>query len=70
MSITTPEITSIAKNVLLGNAAAATATVAVIGIKNWSREIKGKAEFEIVRNLIRATYKLRDELQICRSPLK
>ena len=34
----------------------------------WSRELKGKAEFEGARNLARATYKLRDALRHCRSP--
>lgn len=56
------------KDVLLGCAAATTAIVAVIGLKNWSRELKGRAEFEAARNLIRATYKLRDEIARCRSP--
>jgi len=69
MCMTTPEIITVMKDVLLGIAAATTATVAVIGLKSWSRELKGKAEFEVARNLIRATYKLRDELQNCRSPL-
>jgi len=68
MCMTTPEIITVIKDVLLGFAAATTATVAVIGLKSWGRELKGKAEFEVARNLIRATYKLRDELQICRSP--
>jgi len=68
MCMTTPEIISAVKDVILGIAAATTATVAVIGLKSWSRELKGKAEFEVARNLIRATYKLRDELQNCRSP--
>ena len=66
--MTTPEVITAIKDVLLGLAAATTAVVAVIGLKNWSRELKGKAEFEIARNMIRATYKLRNELQICRSP--
>lgn len=66
--MTTPEVITAIKDVLLGLAAATTAIVAVIGLKNWSRELKGKAEFEIARNMIRATYKLRNELQNCRSP--
>ncbi len=66
--MTVPELITAIKDVLLGVAGATTATVAVIGLKNWRRELKGKAEFEVARNLIRATYKLRDELQNCRSP--
>jgi hypothetical protein len=66
--MTTPEIITAAKDVLLGIAAATTATVAVVGLQSWRRELKGKAEFETARNLIKATYKLRDDLQNCRSP--
>ncbi|MEQ1486150.1 hypothetical protein [Methyloglobulus sp.] len=66
--MTTPEIITAIKDVFLGIAAATTAIVAVLGLKNWSRELKGKTEFEVARNLIRTTYKLRDEIQNCRSP--
>jgi hypothetical protein len=62
------EIITAIKDVLLGGAAVATASVAVIGLKNWSRELRGKADFDVARGLIRATYKLRDEIRACRSP--
>ncbi len=64
----TAEIISIIKDILIAVAAAVTATVAVLGLKSWSRELRGKADFEVARGLIRATYKLRDELGFCRSP--
>lgn len=63
------EIITAVKDTLLALAGATTATVAVIGLKNWSRELRGKAAFETARALARATYKLRDELKLCRSPL-
>ncbi len=63
-----PEIMSMIKDFSLAIAAITTATVAVFGLKNWSRELKGKANFEVGRALIRATYKLRDELRYARSP--
>lgn len=56
------------KDLLLGGAAVATASVAVAGLKRWRLELRGKADFEAARALARATYKLRDELAICRSP--
>jgi len=62
------EVTSIIKDIALSGAAITTATVAIIGLKSWSRELKGKAEFEVGRALILATYKLRDELKHARSP--
>lgn len=56
------------KDVVLGLAAATTAIVALIGLRKWRQELHGKAHFDAARGLIRATYKLRDELRICRSP--
>lgn len=49
-------------------AAIATGCVAIKGLQSWSRELKGKADFDVARSLIRSTYKLRDELRCCRSP--
>jgi hypothetical protein len=57
------------KDVALGLAAIVTATVAVRGLRRWREELRGKADFEVARGLVRATYKLRDEIQSCRLPL-
>jgi hypothetical protein len=62
------EIITVTKDIILIFAAIATAHVAINGLQSWSRELKGKADFEIARNLIRSVYKLRDELGYCRSP--
>jgi hypothetical protein len=67
--MTGPEILSMVKDVFLACAAAVTATVALLGLKSWSRELRGKAEFDVARSLIRSTYRLRDEIQSSRSPL-
>jgi hypothetical protein len=65
--MTIPELVIVIKDIIIGIAAATTATVAVLGLKNWSRELKGKTEFEIGRCLLRATYKMRDQIRNCRS---
>jgi hypothetical protein len=67
--MTTPEIITAVKDIIISIAAILTASAAIIGLKNWSRELKGKTEFETARGIIRATYKLRDEIEKCRSPL-
>ena len=67
-SLATLEIISAFKDIILACAALVTASIAVYGVKSWSRELKGKASFEVARGLIRATYKLRDELGYSRSP--
>ena len=56
------------KDVLVGAAAVTTAVVAVIGLSKWRKELEGKTQFDAARGLIKSTYKLRDQLQICRSP--
>ena len=61
------EITSIAKDFFLSAAAISTSLVAFFGLKSWQRELTGKAEFKTARNLIRATYKLRNRLKDFRS---
>ncbi|QPB83540.1 hypothetical protein CWC22_011300 [Pseudoalteromonas rubra] len=66
--MSTTEIITAIMNIVLSGAAITTATVAILGLKSWSRELKGKAEFEVGRALILATYKLRDELKYARSP--
>lgn len=56
------------KDVLLGGAALTTAVVAVTGLKKWRQELEGKSQFDAARGLVKSTYKLRDQLQVCRSP--
>ena len=67
-NLTWVEIISVSKDIVLTLAALVTISIAVYGVKSWSRELRGKAYFEVARGLIRATYKLRDELGYSRSP--
>jgi len=66
--MTPMEIAATVKDALVAIAAAITAIVAVIGLSNWNRELRGKAAFDVARSLARAMYKLRDEIRDCRSP--
>ncbi len=52
----------------LGLAALATAWVARKGVDAWSRELRGRAQFEAARSLFKVVLKLRDALQSARSP--
>jgi hypothetical protein len=67
--MSTLEIVTATKDVVLAIAGVVTAVVAVLGLKTWSRQLRGTADFEVARKLAKATYKLRDEIQIYRSPL-
>ena len=57
------------RDLALAGAAVVTAAAAVRGLRTWRQELRGKADFDVARGLIRATYKVRDEIQSCRSPL-
>lgn len=62
------EVFSIIKDVCLAGAAVITAFVAYTGLEKWQKELRGKANFEVARELIKSVYKLRDALGYCRSP--
>lgn len=63
------EIVSVISDITLAVAAGVTAYAAVTGLRSWERELKGRAGFELARSFARATYKLRDEVRMCRTPL-
>lgn len=63
------ELITAIRDISLAGAAIVTAGVAVFGLRKWRIEIRGKADFEVARSLIRATYKLRGALNVARSPL-
>lgn len=56
------------KDCILGVAAAVTAWVAVRGLNKWHQEMAGKHQYDAARGLVKAAYKLRNEIQMCRSP--
>lgn len=52
----------------IGIAALATAWIARQGVDAWSRELRGRAQFEVARSLFKSVLRLRDVLQAARSP--
>ena len=62
------ELITAFKDICLSVAAIVTASVAIWGLKSWKKELSGKADFDVARGLIRATYKLRDEISYGRNP--
>ncbi len=67
--MTTPELVTLIKDVLVAVAAIVTPSIAFIGLKNWNRELRGKAAYEVAVGLTKATYKLRDEVMSFRAPM-
>lgn len=62
------EIFSIIKDIALAGAACVTAYVAFTGLGKWQKELNGKANFDVARELAKSIYALRDEISYCRSP--
>lgn len=57
------------KDVILAIAGITTAFVAIRGLSTWNRQLRGAADFDVARSLAKCTYKLRDKIQACRSPM-
>jgi len=68
VNMSIPEVLTIIKDSLVSIAAIVTAVVAIKGLHSWKKEIKGKAEFETARLLLKSIYKTRDNIKACRSP--
>lgn len=45
------------------------ASVAIIGLSTWKKQIVGSLKLQTVHNLLRATYHLRDEIALLRRPM-
>jgi hypothetical protein len=69
MCLTVTELITTSKDIVLALAAIITAVVAVKGLSTWNRQLRGTAGFDVARSLAKCSYKVRDKLQVCRSPL-
>lgn len=43
--------------------------VAILGLRAWKEQLRGRSEYELARRLLRATLKVRDEIAYVRGPL-
>ena len=67
--VTVVEWINVVRDSLVALAAIATVIVAVRGLNTWSTELRGRSRFEASRGMMLATYRLRDAVRSCRSPL-
>src|SRR3989304_91489 len=47
---------------------AVAALVAIKGLQTWRRQLKGTADYDLAKRLLKAAYRLRDALQAVRNP--
>jgi len=62
------DVLSIVKDVALSAAACVTGYVALVGLGAWRKELEGRANFDVARQLAKSAYVLRDQMTYCRSP--
>lgn len=58
----------IIKDIIISLAAIIGSVIAIMGLKTWRKELRGKTEYELARNLLKTTYGVRNAIQIVRSP--
>jgi hypothetical protein len=56
------------KDLVVTVAAAVGAAIAIHGLRTWNRQLKGSAEYELTRRLLKCTYRLRDAIRGVRNP--
>lgn len=61
---------SVFKDIVTAAAASIAAIVAVKGLQAWSKQLKGKTEYELARRLLRAVYRVRDAIRAVRNPVQ
>lgn len=57
-----------ARNIATGAAALLAAWVALEGLRAWRVQLHGKAEYELARRVLRAAFRVRDQIAHVRSP--
>lgn len=64
-----PEWVSVVSDTIVALAAVFAGVVAVLGLRTWRHQLRGNAEYELARRLLRALYRVRDTASACRSSL-
>lgn len=59
---------SIAKDVFTIFASLTAGIVAILGLRTWRKQLKGKTEYELARRLLTAVYKIRYAFYLVRNP--
>ena len=63
------ELSSLLKDIFLGVSAIIVAVVGIIGLTTWKSQLKGKAEFDIARTIMRSAFALRKDFESATFPL-
>jgi len=64
-----PKIIAIVKDLILAAAAITGSMVAVKGLSTWRRQLKGQAEYELAKRILKITFQYRDAINRVRHPM-
>ncbi len=70
MTWTLAEVIQIIRDAVLALTAATGAAVAIIGLRAWKHQLRGRSEYELGRRLLRAAFDVRDNIAFIRTPFK
>jgi hypothetical protein len=57
-----------ATDVLVGSSAASAAVFAYLGLNTWRKELKGRAEYESAKTVLKSVYRVREAFKHVRNP--
>lgn len=67
---TVQKYVTLIKDVITGLSAFTAAVIAIMGLQEWKKQLKGKTEYELAQRLLRATYKVRESFAGVRNPFQ
>ena len=56
------------KDIVITLAAASAALCVYLGLNAWRNELKGKAEYELAKNVLKSVYRVREAFKHVRNP--
>lgn len=59
----------IAKDVITALATFTASVTAIVALRAWKKQLKGRTEYELARRLLRSVYRVRAEIEALRMPL-
>jgi hypothetical protein len=63
------EWVAVTKDIVIAISAATAAVIAFKGLGTWQKELKGKSEYQLAKDVLRSVYKVREAFKIIRNPM-
>lgn len=63
------ELISVVKDIVVAISAATATYIAFKGLGAWQRELKGKSEYQLAKDVLRSVYKVREAFKHIRNPM-